>query len=231
MPFNINGRFVVAVLIGLFVSPLVAEPIEIKLSFTPDLKNGLSVYEICAACHLPEGWGNEDGGYPQIAGQHKNVLIKQLLDIRSGYRDNPAMYPFVQQRTIGGYQSLADVVAYISTLPMNPNHKKGPWSSARKEYKAGKALYQQNCAVCHGKNGEGNNENSIPQLFGQHYPYLLRQVLQIKSGQRKVNPTMTTIARSLSDEEIQQIVDYVSYLPVPKEKRAPSLNWRNTDFD
>ncbi|HHJ36126.1 MAG TPA: c-type cytochrome, partial [Gammaproteobacteria bacterium] len=199
-------------------------------SFTPDLKNGLSVYEICATCHLPEGWGNDDGGYPQIAGQHKNVLIKQLLDIRSGYRDNPAMYPFVQERTIGGNQALADVVAYISTLPMNPRHRKGPWSTHRDEYLAGKKMYRENCSVCHGNGGEGNDEKTIPLLYGQHYPYLLRQVRQIKSGQRKVNPTMQAITKKLSDVQIQQILDYVSYLPVPDGKRAPSLNWRNTDF-
>jgi len=64
------------------------------LHLKPDLENGLDVYEVCAACHLTEGWGTEDGTFPQLAGQLKGVLIKQLADIREGNRDNPTMYPF-----------------------------------------------------------------------------------------------------------------------------------------
>jgi len=231
MTFSKVGRWALSLVFCIIMNPLSADEVEIKLHFTPDLKNGQSVYEICATCHLPEGWGSTDGSYPQIAGQHRNVLIKQLLDIRSGYRENPAMYPFVQERTIGGYQSLADVVAYISTLPMHPQHRKGPWPDYREEYKAGEKLYQANCAGCHGTKGEGNNEKSIPRLYGQHYPYLLRQIKQVKQGLRIVNPVMQNTAKQLSDEQLQQVVNYVSYLPVPEDKRAPSLNWRNKDFN
>ena len=35
-----------------------------------------------------------DGTFPQLAGQHTTVLIKQMADIRAGERDNPTMYPF-----------------------------------------------------------------------------------------------------------------------------------------
>ena len=47
------------------------------LGLTPDLENGMDVYEVCSACHLPEGWGLDDGTFPQLAGQHGSVLIKQ----------------------------------------------------------------------------------------------------------------------------------------------------------
>jgi len=67
----------------------------------PDLENGLDVYEVCAACHLPEGWGTKEGTFPQLAGQHRNVLIKQMADIRALNRDNPTMYPFALPEAIG----------------------------------------------------------------------------------------------------------------------------------
>ena len=60
----------------------------------PDRERGIAVYEVCSACHLLEGWGLDDGTFPQLAGQHRNVLIKQLADIRAKNRDNPTMYPF-----------------------------------------------------------------------------------------------------------------------------------------
>ncbi len=223
------------ILLAFFLSSLMntafASPVTITLEFEPDLKNGQRIYEICASCHLPEGWGNDDGAYPQIAGQHEHVLVKQLLDIRSGRRENPIMYPFVQQRTIGGYQSLADVVAYISTLPMHPQHKKGPWRDYTDEYKAGESNYQSMCSICHGKGGEGNDSTLTPKLYGQHYPYLKRQIKLIKSDVRKVNPTMQEIVHQLTDKQLEQILNYISYLPVPEKERAPSINWRNTDFN
>ena len=227
-----TGRFfkIQILLMSLFFKTAAAEPVVIKLSFEADLKNGQRIYETCASCHLPEGWGNDDGAYPQIAGQHKNVLIKQLLDIRSGKRENPTMYPFVQERTIGGYQSLADVVVYISTLPMHPQHRKGPWYERSAEYKSGESLYNSHCASCHGSGGEGDNETLTPKLYGQHYPYLKRQIKLVKSGLRTVNPVMQAVAKQLSEEKLERIINYISYLPVPEDERAPSLNWRNTDF-
>ncbi|MBL7004848.1 MAG: c-type cytochrome [Gammaproteobacteria bacterium] len=208
----------------------IAKDVEIKLSFTPSLQNGKDIYETCASCHLPEGWGNADGTYPQIAGQHQNVLIQQLLAIRSGKRENPTMFPFVQERTIGGYQSLADVVVYISTLPMHPKHSKGPWTKGSREYKEGKTLFSQFCAACHGAAGQGDNSTQTPKLYGQHYPYLKRQLKLIKQDLRSVNPAMKTIVNSLNTNQLDSIVNYISQLEVPKEEKAPSLNWRNTDF-
>jgi cytochrome c553 len=130
-------RASISILVGaLLFSPAVyaehqiPETISVELQFKPDVINGKRVYAVCASCHLPDGWGNHDGVYPQLSGQHATVLMKQLLDIREGRRDNPSMFPFVQERTVGGYQNLADVVAYISTLPRaNACSRKSAWTA------------------------------------------------------------------------------------------------------
>jgi len=94
------------------------------LTLEGDVEEGEEVYEICSACHLPTGWGDPPGTFPQLAGQHATVLIKQIADIRAGNRDNPTMYPFAIQ--IEGAQELADASAYMQTLKMNPNPLRGP---------------------------------------------------------------------------------------------------------
>jgi cytochrome c553 len=114
---------------------------------------------------------------------------------------------------------------------MHPQHRKGPWRNYTDEYKAGETLYKENCASCHGGHGEGNNETSTPKLYGQHYPYIKRQIKLVKSGLRTVNSAMQTVAQQLTDEQLERIINYISYLPVPEDERAPSLNWRNTDFN
>jgi cytochrome c553 len=107
------------------------------LTLVGDIEEGEEIYAVCAACHKPTGWGDPLGVFPQLAGQHTTVLIKQIADIRAGNRDNPTMYPFAMQ--IEGAQDIRDVCAYIQTLEMNPNPRTGPggpsWvlSNLRKE--------------------------------------------------------------------------------------------------
>ena len=197
----------------------------------PDLKNGLVVYEVCAACHLPEGWGDPDGSYPQIAGQHRNVLIKQLADIRALNRANPAMYPFSLPEAIGGVQAVADVTAYISKLPMTPDHGKGPWGERTLEYGQGERLYNAQCLACHGKRGEGSDQGVFPRIQGQHYQYMLRQFEWIRDGRRRnANPAMVEQIKGFSDRETRMVINYASQLPVPREDLAPSVMWKNPDF-
>ncbi len=222
--------FVAAIILSFSTAAVAMEPIRVVLEFVPDLDNGRSSFDICARCHLPEAWGNNDGTYPQLAGQHVNVLMKQLLDIRSGRRVNPAMQPFVQERTIGGYQNLSDVVAYISTLPMNPEHAQGPWPPASLEYREGGEIYQKYCASCHGETGEGNNELAYPRLQGQHYEYMARQARLVRRNLRKVKPSMAALLEVLSTEDFDKVLNYVSYLPVPPADLAPDAQWRNPDF-
>jgi len=221
-------NFMLFGLVCLFISNAQAsndqavDKITIQLDFIPDIENGRTTYGVCARCHLPEAWGNADGTFPQLAGQHVNVLMKQLLDIRSGTRHSSLMFPFVQQRTVGGYQELSNVVAYISTLPMNPNHSKGPWYKGRKQYKQGKEIYRENCAACHGDNGEGNNALSHPRLQGQHFQYMSQQLAKIKSGQRVTHPGMLAVIQNLDFEQLDKAANFASFFVVPKEDIAAS---------
>jgi cytochrome c553 len=90
------------------------------LAIKGEAKKGEEGYEICGACHLPSGAGRPDGTFPQLAGQHSTVLIKQMADIRAGLRDNPTMYPFAI--TLIDPQELADASAYIQSLCIPVEH-------------------------------------------------------------------------------------------------------------
>jgi cytochrome c553 len=201
------------------------------LNLAPDLENGMDVYEVCSACHLPEGWGLPDGTFPQLAGQHRGVLIKQLADIRSLNRDNPTMYPFALPESIGDTQALADVVAYIEKLPMNPEWGKGPWGPGTPEFAQGEKLYADNCVKCHGPDGIGNAEKFYPRINGQHYKYMVRQFEWIRDGKRRnANPEMVEQIKNFTDKDMQMVINYASYQPVPKDQVAESADWQNPDF-
>ena len=182
---------------------------EEAMDLKPDLENGMDVYEVCAGCHLPEGWGKEDGTFPQLAGQHAEVLIKQLADIREGNRDNPTMFPFTDPKEIGGLQGISDVTAYIESMQKAPE----PGTGDGKNVELGKSIYSKQCINCHGDKAEGNNEAFFPALNGQHHAYLLRQLKWIRDGYRKnANEAMVKEVKALSDAELDAVADYLSRL-------------------
>ena len=209
--------------------------VDEAMNLTPNLEHGEEIYQTCAFCHTESGWGmasgigsyRGSGTYPQIAGQHQSVLIKQVLDIRKLNRDNPTMYPFALPESIGDEQAIADVTDYIAKLPMNPNNGKGDGDNLAH----GEKLYKANCIQCHGEAGEGNQEKFYPKIQGQHYAYMLRQFEWIRDGKRRnANPDMVKQIAGFSDADMRAVIDYVSQIPVPKEDLAP-VGWINPDYD
>ena len=204
---------------------------EKALDLTPNPKNGRDVYEVCSACHLPEGWGTCDGTFPQLAGQHRTVIIKQLSDIRAQNRDNPTMYPFALPESIGDEQALADVTEYIETLPMNPANCVGPYEPGSPEYAKGESLYKDNCVRCHKEDGFGDEHEYYPRIQGQHYAYMLRQFEWVRDGKRRnANPEMVDQIKAFTNDDMKMVVNYASRLKPPKENLAPSADWLNPDF-
>ncbi len=196
------------------------------MSLTPSVERGRNVYVVCAVCHRPEGWGTVEGSYPQIAGQLRTVIIKQLADIRARNRDNPMMYPFAVPRILGSAQEIADVAAYVAQLPMTPENGLGPGD----DLAHGRDLYATHCAKCHGERGEGNDEDHIPAIAGQHYEYLVRQFDLIRIGRRKnADSKMVKQIKGFSQRDESAVLDYTSRLRPPSGKVA-EIGWTNPDF-
>jgi cytochrome c553 len=200
---------------------------EQALALTPDVANGLAIYRECAACHKPEGWGSTTGSVPQIAGQHRKVVIKQLADFRASNRDSALMIPYASAESIGGAQAVADVAAYISTLEISVANGQGSGS----DLELGKGLYQEHCAECHGASGEGSNEDLAPRIQAQHYKYLLRQFKWIRDGKRRnASAEMVTLIQQFDDRQMKAVLDYSSRLLPAEVLRAPA-DWKNPDFN
>ncbi len=93
-----------------------------------------------------------------------------------------------------------------------------------REFSRGQKLYQKNCAVCHGKNGEGNpdwrkvdedGKFPAPPLNGTgHTWHHSTKVLvdTIKNGTAKIGGNMPAWKDKLSNQEINDILTWVKAL-------------------
>ena len=193
------------------------------LKLKGDKVRGEEAYEVCGACHLPSGAGRPDGTFPQLAGQHTTVLIKQMADIRAGLRDNPTMYPFAA--TLTDPQELADVSVYIESLCIPTDHGKYEGADYALQVTKGKELYEKQCLECHGSNGEGDKAKFYPVIAGQHYKYLLRQMTEIRDGHRRnANPDMVKVIKPYTNDQLVAISAYMSSLTMPGAMCKPKAD-------
>jgi cytochrome c553 len=74
--------------------------------------NVLKIVAVCAACHGDKGI-SENALYPNLAGQKKEYLVKQLKDFKSGNRKDPVMT--AQALTLSD-SDIEEISAYFSKM-------------------------------------------------------------------------------------------------------------------
>ena len=169
--------------------------------------HGAEVLSHCVSCHGRGGEGTEDGKVPRIAGQHFQVLIKQLIDYRHAERSDRRMERVADRHSLKDTQAIVDVAAYVSQLESTVHaHPAEPTLG-----EPGAQVYARLCQSCHGDGGEGNAEKRVPRLAGQRYEYLARQIYYMADLRRPniSNRHLAAVAQ-LSREEILDVADYLS---------------------
>lgn len=180
-----------------------------------DVERGKAHFATCAACHGADARGLPALNTPQLAGLGAWYIKRQLANFRAGIRgthadDSAGMQMRPMAMTLPDDQAVADVAAYISSLPS----AKTP-ATVKGDVARGKTLYAP-CYACHGDKGQGVRALNGPRLVHQHDGYLLRQMKNFKSGVRGKHPKdtfgaqMAPMVASLADE--QAIKDVISYL-------------------
>ncbi len=76
------------------------------------------------------------------------------------------------------------------------------------------------CAACHGAEGMSVATN-VPNLAGQHYEYLMEQLIAYKEGTRK-NGVMNELIRPMTLEQLRNIAAYFSTVPLSVESGKPA---------
>ena len=177
----------------------------------PDLAKGSAAYgQVCVACHAADG-NSTTPENPKLAAQHPEYLAKQLMEFKSGKRDNAIMKGFAA--------SLSDEdMNNISYWLADQKAKEG-FASDKDLVRLGERIYRGGiadrqiaaCAGCHSPNGAGIPAQ-YPALAGQHATYTVNQLNAFRSGARNNSVQMTGVAAKMNDREIKAVSDYIAGL-------------------
>jgi len=187
-----RGYLTISIAAGLLVAAVGAQ--------AGDAAAGKSKGMKCISCHGLKGVTNNPQ-YPNIAGQNEAFLIAQMEAFKDGKRPLAA-----KSVLFGGLSSpdFVDLAAYFSGLPAGSAGSKADAATLDK----GKAGYD-NCAGCHGDNGEGSKKG--PRLAGQNTAYLVKRMGDYKSGAAD-NKAMKSFASDMSDADVSAVSEYLSSL-------------------
>lgn len=183
---------------------------------SPDARRGAALFATCASCHGADGMGLVDGSVPRIAGQHRQVLTRQIVDYRHARRGDPRMEAVAARHQLKDAQAIADVAQFAATL--EPVTAVGTGRGDNLEL--GRQLYLARCSACHGRAGEGDAEAVAPRLAGQHYMYLLRQLHDALEGRRPMlGDTHNRLLKDLDRDGLQALADTLSRTDATNQAR------------
>lgn len=181
-----------------------------RAAFKPDLTKGAASAAVCSACHSSDG-SRGSPAQPILQGQHPEYLVKQLIEYKSGLRDNAIMSGMASTLS---EEDMKNVAAFYAS-----KHAKPGFAKDAELAKLGEKIYRGGvaergipaCAACHGPNGAGIPVQ-YPRLAGQHADYTAAQLTAFRSGARKNNVQMMGVAAKLNDREIQGLAEYIAGL-------------------
>lgn len=188
--------------------PAKADPAKGEALYT----NGDAARNItaCVSCHGAAGASTITAN-PKLGGQHAEYIHKQLTNFQGADRSNPIMSPLAKLLTD---DEMKNIAAYLDAQPAKPGaaKDKDTLELGKKIYRAGIAEKSvPACAGCHSPNGAGIPAQ-FPRIGGQHQDYTVTELTNFRSGIRKNNPMMATIAKRMSEDEIKAVADYVAGL-------------------
>ncbi|RZL33315.1 MAG: c-type cytochrome [Rubrivivax sp.] len=206
-------RQLVAALLGLAGCAALAQPVPDTLAQRATA---------CTVCHGKEGRAAPDGYYPRLAGKPAGYLYNQLLNFRDGRRDYGLMSELIAPLSDAYLKELAGHFASLD-LPYPPPQ---PPTLPAPELARAEALVRNGdaarrlpaCVACHGERLTGT-QPAVPGLLGLSRDYLNGQLGAWRSGQRRAQAPdcMHTIAKALTDGEINALTQYLAGRPLPAD--------------
>lgn len=170
-----------------------------------DKARGAALAQVCGVCHGEAGISrNRD--IPSLAGQQAGFITVQMVLIREGVRNVPAMAPFAAGLAD---KDIEDLAAHFAGLPPGLPPDIRPRDTA--EAARGEALIgPRNCAVCHQADLRGRDQ--VPRIVGQREDWLVRTLIGYRDGTRiGADPQMNGAVVGLSNDDIAALAHTLAH--------------------
>lgn len=141
---------------------------------------------------------------PALSGQQEEFLVLQMILLREGLRDVPAMNGML---TAFNDRDLIDIAAYYTAA--KPFTSGGPRDTQR--YAAGTALSQaMGCDSCHMAGYIGQHQ--VPRITNQREDYLTSTLKAYRDNKRSGTDTsMNGVMYQTTDADIAALAHYLSH--------------------
>ena len=207
-----KAAMVIAAALALALSlPALAEEQKVKTGESESLY-GVPWLKKCAGCHGKDG-NSKNPKRAKLAGQHKDYIIKQLIEFKAKKRIDKDMN---KQAAPLNETEMAQLAKYFSSQARKPGiADETVVELGESIYRAGNpATGVPACAACHGPDGKGNPKAKFPNLAGQHAKYVAKQLRWFQSGERAndAGKMMRNIAIKMTPQEIEAVAQYVQGL-------------------
>ena len=157
----------------------------------------------CTPCH-GSGGNSPTAAMPSIAGQPRLFIENQLVLIREGLRDVPAM------KAVMGGLSDAEIVALAQHFAAQPALPP-PGAMQADRFRAGAEIARRAlCGTCHLPDYTGQNQ--IPRLASQHEDYLALTMKMYRDSPAPGRDTaMSAVLQGLTDADLGHLAHYFAH--------------------
>lgn len=193
-------------------SPVAWTVETVKTVRAGDAAKGKKLHEDCAQCHGDAG-NTDIPDVPDLGGQDRLYLYKQILDYKAGTRASSIMNEAVKSLS---EKDAADLAAfYASQKPFRATAPQQASSAAAIRLATvgdGVRLIPA-CDSCHFDRGAKNpGYYGMPVLQDQKFQDLTVQMIAFRSGERAndVYRVMRGVSKALTDDEIAALAAYYS---------------------
>ena len=213
---------------------------ELAKAHWGDAKAGAVKAGACAACHGLDG-NPTDPQYPRLAGMPERYVAQQLALFKSGQRNTGMAAVMMPMAAPLSAQDMRDLGAYFSQqkagagIADDSKIATGPYAGM-KYFEVGEKLFRGGdparglpaCMACHGPTGAGNPGPAYPHVAGQQSAYAVRRLQEYRTGTTsEADPhsfqIMATVAKTLTDEEIQSLGSYLQGLHPRADEGAAAV--------
>ncbi len=189
----------VRLLAAAFLAAAIAPP-----ALAQDARRGAELATPCLQCHGANGRSQMET-IPSLAGQPADFITIQMILLREGLRQAPAMAPFAANLPD---RDIEDIAAWFATLQPGPPDDRRPRDPALIAT-AQALLGPRHCATCHVADYGGRNQ--IPRVAAQREEYLVHAMTQYRDGTRAGPDTqMNGAVVGLSDAQIAALAHYLA---------------------